>query len=170
MFGVERRKKMRLEHPGFSDADVEKSLKSVTDSLKHLDALIKGEKRQLFRCVGTGLYFPPNYIEEWGRLFGIGYGPKPVSECLETNWHQKVPEFDDIKYVEQVMCPVGIAYHPIDNVIIDKNESDKGTMAVLVINDQAMVRRAGIIRNKQMNHKNGRLRALLAVNRIPVFG
>jgi len=60
---------MRLEHPGFSDADVERSLKSVTDSLKHLDKLVKGEKLHLFRCVGTGLYFPPNYIEEWGRLF-----------------------------------------------------------------------------------------------------
>jgi len=93
-----------------------------------------------------------------------------VSECLETNWHQKVPKFEDVKYVEQVMFPVGYGYHPIDSVFIDKSEADKGIMAVLKINDQAMVRRAGIIRNKQMNHRNGRLKALLAVNRIPVFG
>ncbi len=39
-----------------------------------------------FRCARTGMFFPADYQEGWGKKYGVGLGPVPVSEALTNNY------------------------------------------------------------------------------------
>jgi hypothetical protein len=43
-----------------------------------------------FRCSRTGLLYPSDYVEEWGRKYGIGLGPVPISEALVNDYHRDI--------------------------------------------------------------------------------
>lgn len=98
----------------------------------------------VYRCSRTGLYFPANYIEEWGKTYGVGLGPVPVSEALVNDYHLPV--------VEQGIMPMhpvgycGAAIHAID---VSQEEYD-AHVAVLQIDDANMALRAQIMRDRQL--------------------
>lgn len=120
-----------------------------------------GEKIVLFQCEGTGLYFPGDYLEMWGRKYGLGLGPKPISECLETAWHKKIAYPEDLKTVEQIMYPLMNGGHDIGAVILSPKDVAKCPMAVLGINDPFIVKRGKILRQKQLENKNGLLKQII---------
>lgn len=112
-----------------------------------------------YRCQGTGLYFPDDYIENWGRNYGKGLGNRPVSECLQTKWNSPIADpGPNIRNKTQIMFPVGVGFHGIDRVEVEESEF-KANRAITMKEDPFMEKRAEIIRNKQMNNKNGRLKA-----------
>ena len=145
------------------------NLKSITDSQNLTDAIVKGEKVQLFRCAGSGLFFPGDYLNEWGRKYGHGLGRTPVSECLETDWYREVAQPDNLLNEEQIMYPIMQGNHPIDAYIVDlesfKGIVEGGQMAVLMKDDPFLVSRAKILRNKQLENPNKRLKTFLNIER-----
>jgi len=114
-----------------------------------------------YQCMGTGLLFPADYLENWGRDgYGIGLGDAPVSECLETDYVRKVARPANLQSPEQIMYPLACPKYPIQLVIMDK-PATKDQMAVLARDDVNMVTRAKIIRDKQLANPNGLLKAQL---------
>jgi len=141
----------------------EKNLKTVTDSRKDIDGLQSGKMQLWFRCSQSGLYYPADYIAQWGRKYGIGLGKAPVSESLYTMWEQKVANPARLKSVTQIMYPLGVSKAQVDSHIVPANFIN-GSAAIIDLDDPFMDERAGIVREKQFHNKNGKLRALLAIH------
>lgn len=107
-----------------------------------------------FRCSRTGLFFPGDYVEEWGRRYGIGLGPTPISEALVNDYHRKVCEDG-----EEPMHPVGVCHSQVDLVDVSEEEFN-ANRAILAIDDVKMNRRSEIMRGRQIL-KSNKLRQLL---------
>jgi len=127
----------------------------MSDSLKaaamadeeRKDRAAASKKVRAFRCSRTGLYFPADYVEGWGTKYGIGLGPTPVSEALVNNY-QSVPIAGE---GTDAMHPVGNCHAQVDLVEVTQAEYNENA-AVLVRDDPRMVRRASIMRGRQIAH------------------
>jgi len=143
--------------------EIESNLKSITDSAGLKDDLVNGKKVQFFRCAGTGLFFPSDYVRMWGRMYGSGLGKAVVSECLETNWEAPLAIPMHIRRPEQVMYPLQQGGHQVDAWIIGAAEAKQALAAILMADDPFIEERGMLIRNKQLANKNGRLKTALSV-------
>jgi hypothetical protein len=101
-----------------------------------------------FRCARTGMLFPPDYVENWGKRYGIGLGPVPVSECLTNRYDLPIAEAKDGK---QTMHPVGVCRSQVDCVDVPE-EDYEAHKAVLAVDDPDMDARAQIMRDRQFAH------------------
>lgn len=137
------------------------NLKTITDQHKLTDAIVSGEKVIRFRCSGSGLFFPADYLKEWGRKYGHGLGASPVSECLETDWYQECAIPKNMRSVSQIMYPVKQGGHQVDAFILSKEASEQVNMAIKFTDDPFGALRAKIIRDKQLNNPNGRLKQIV---------
>lgn len=150
-----------------TNEELEQNLKAVTDRLTLLDQVIKGAKIgapvvTAFRCNHSGLYFPADYVKQWGRLYGHGLGPTPVSEVLDTDYETDPPPITNkIEDINQIMHPMGHVRVQMDlmNVPQDEYEAKK---AIAHHEDKNMRRRAAIVRAKQLANPRGKLRMLQA--------
>jgi len=141
--------------------ELEKQLLSITDSHDLTDSIQKGEKVILFRCAGSGLYFPGDYLELWGRKYGHGLGRHVVSECLETDWYSPVAIPQNLRTPTQIMFPMKQGEHQVDAAIMSQKEAQRCKPAVLQINDPYYDLIAKIIRDKQLANRNGRLNQIV---------
>jgi hypothetical protein len=103
-------------------------------------------KVRAFRCSRTGLYYPSDYVEEWGRKYGIGLGCVPISEAITTRYDMPVCEAKDSN---KTMHPLGVCRSQVDLVEIEEEEY-LNNQAVLAIEDEDMSSRASIMRDKQL--------------------
>jgi len=142
-------------------AEMMEQLLTITTIHGVQEHIQSGEKVVLYQCQGTGLYFPGDYLEMWGRKYGHGLGKKPVSECLESNYTRKVAFPKKLKNVEQIMFPLEHGNHDIDAVIMSPEEAKKCKPAILMINDPFMQKRGKLLRQKQLDNKNGLLKQLI---------
>lgn len=110
----------------------------------------KEEKKvTAFKCTRTGMLFPADYAEKWGREYGIGLGPVPVSEALTNLYDQRAVAREG--YRNTMMYPVGVSRAPI--VAVEVTESEyKEKLAILHRDDPSMATRAGIMRGRQIAH------------------
>lgn len=99
-----------------------------------------------FRCSRTGVLFPGDYVEEWGKRYGIGLGSVPVSEALTNRYDIPVASSRDER---QTMHPVGVCRAQVDLVDVPEEEFTANA-AVLAIEDISMERRAPIMRGRQL--------------------
>lgn len=101
-----------------------------------------------FRCSRTGMLYPDDYVEQWGRKYGICLGPVPVSEALVNEYHS--PLIRNESDPAQTMYPVATCRAQIDLVeIVDPNSS---LIAVLAIDDPHMDVRSELMRIRQREH------------------
>jgi hypothetical protein len=101
------------------------------------------------RCNSCGLVYPEDYFQEWGRKYGIGLGPAPVCEGLQSDYGTKPkPPNQDFDTVDQVMHPVHVCKGTLSVVDIPSTEA-KDNRAILAIGDRSMSKRIAIIREKQ---------------------
>lgn len=107
-----------------------------------------------FRCARTNLLYPEDFVEEWGRKYGIGLGPVPISEALVNDYHRKVVEDG-----EEPMHPLSVCRAQVDLVDVTPEEFAERE-AVLAIDDPKLNRRSGIMRGRQIM-KSHKLRQLL---------
>lgn len=149
--------------------ELEANLKSITDSHNLTDDIVSGSKVLMFRCSGSGLFFPADYLEQWGRKYGIGLGKAPVSECLETDWYANVAIPKNLRSIDQIMYPVYQANHQVDAFILSPEGAAKAQKAILLSEDPFMDARAKIIRGKQLENVNGKLRHYVHSNTTPVL-
>jgi hypothetical protein len=101
-----------------------------------------------FRCARTGLYFPADYVEQWGRKYGKGLGIRPVSEALINDYLTPVAHCRD---QNRVMHPVGQCYSQVDLVQIP-DEEFQINQAIPMEGDSLMERRAVVMRERQILH------------------
>lgn len=101
---------------------------------------------RVFRCARTGVLFPEDYVEEWGRKYGIGLGPEPISEALTNQYDIPIAESRDSR---KTMHPVGVCRSQVDLVdVSDEEWSEK--RAICAIDDPDMVTRGQLMRSKQL--------------------
>jgi len=101
---------------------------------------------RVFRCARTGMLYPADYAEEWGKRYGIGLGSEPISEALTNRYDIPVAESRDPK---TTMHPVGNCRSQVDFVDVSEEEWQE-KQAVLAIDDERMHIRAGIMRGRQL--------------------
>jgi len=139
------------------------NVKSITDRLDMVDEVFKqlrvGRKMTLvFQCGHSGLYLPGDYVKNWGRDYGIGLGPHPVSEVLDTDYHTDPPAItSETQSIEQIMHPVGNSFAQVDHMLVDEDVA-AANMAVLAVADPYMRKRAAIVRGKQLQNPKSKLR------------
>lgn len=130
------------------------NVKSITDRMDLVDSIIKSErlgqpKVLAFRCGHSGLYLPPDYVKEWGRLYGIGLGPSPCSEVLDSDYHTAPPAINEqTRSFDQVMHPVGNSFAQVDSVLVYAAEVE-GHEAICAKDDPYMEARVTIVRARQ---------------------
>jgi hypothetical protein len=101
---------------------------------------------RVFRCSRTGCLYPADYVEEWGRKYGIGLGPTPVSEALTNQYDIPIAEAHDQR---KTMHPVGCCRAQVDLVDVSVEEWNE-KKAILAIEDKDMVTRGQLMRTKQL--------------------
>lgn len=152
---------------GMSIEQLESALLAVTSRLDLLDGVIKDARLGMpttlaFHCNHSNLYFPADYVKEWGRLYGHGLGPDPVSEILDSDYDTAPPKItEDTRDFEGIMHPLVTTRVQVDLVKVPVIDYEAGR-AVLAIDDPRLKARVSIIRPKQLANPKSRLRSLQA--------
>ena len=111
---------------------------------------------KVFRCARTGMYYPLDYIEQWGHKYGQGLGPEPVSEALYNRY-----EFGLVgKDITKKTYPVGIARSQLDFVVIDEEEYAEH-FPIYQIDDRDYGLRAPLMRAKAVLKETEQLHQLV---------
>jgi len=146
-----------------TEQELLENVKSLTDHMKMVDEVFTklrvGRNMVLaFQCGHSGLYLPGDYVKNWGRGYGIGLGPNPVSEVLDSDYFTNPPAItEDTQSIEQIMHPVGNSFAQVDYMLVDQAAFDENS-AVLVKDDPFMKLRARIVREKQMVNPRSKLK------------
>lgn len=139
---------------------LEQELLSVTDQVGMLmDLVVQKDFVPAFRCGHSGLWLPGDYVKEWGRLYGIGLGPTPVSEVLDSLYDIAPPAITpDLRRIEQVMHPVQVSMSQVDFDMVPAATFERpGAAAILAADDADMERRCAIVYAKQLVNPNSRV-------------
>jgi len=142
-------------------AQFEADLRAVTDKVGLLmDKVAQKGFVPAFVCNHSGLLLPGDYVKQWGRKYGIGQGPSPVSEVLDTDYDTDPPEITkSIRSIDQIMHPVGPCFAQVDLLLVDPQEF-AAKAAILDRDDEGMFKRCTIVRAKQLENPRGRLRTM----------
>jgi len=138
------------------------NVKSLTDRLTIVDEILAAAKLgeemvMVFQCGESGLYYPGDYVRNWGKLYGIGLGPHPVSESLQSEYDIDPPEITrEIRSLSQIMHPMRVSCAQMDMDLVAKEIFDD-SYAILAIDDPYYTERAAILRAKQLINPAGRL-------------
>ena len=142
--------------------ELEQFVMAFTSRLDKIDGVLK--KRGLganmipvFRCGASGLYFPHDYVKEWGKKYGIGLGPHPVSETLQTEYEIPPTVTKETQSVEEIMHPLLVCQCQVDWDLVDESEAET-KWAIPAEGDQKMLKRVPILRAKQLANPRGKLR------------
>lgn len=147
--------------------ELEAIVKTLSDRAGLTNDVISGKLEICFRCSSSGLYYPADYLKEWGRKYGYGLGQEVVSECLETIWQAPPAKPKNMISPTQIMYPVGHHRAQVDAYIMkaeDYKTLVKGNEiihAITMQEDPNIVLRSRIIREKQLKNKNGLLRSVV---------
>lgn len=145
-------------------AEIEEAVKSVTDKVGGImDAVAKKGFVPAFVCGHSGLYLPGDYIKEWGRKYGIGLGPHPVSEVYDTDYHTDPPPITPrIRNVDQIMHPAGPSMSQIDHIMLHPTVMSANA-AIMHHEDRDVSKRAKILLAKQLANPKSKLATMRAL-------
>lgn len=141
-------------------AAIEANLQSVTDNTAKLDKLIKGGELMYFQCLHSGKFYPPDYVKQWGRLYGIGLGRDVVSECLDTAYDVE-PSLYKIRSVSQIMHPCFVSRAPMDVAFLVSPPAPSDLL-IPAYKDRLGDKRGLLMRDNQLKNPQNRIRAYLA--------
>lgn len=141
------------------------NVKAITDRLDMVDKIFAAarmgvEMELVFMCGESGLYYPADYVKNWGRVWGDGLGPDVCSESLQSQYDIDPPEVTrGIRDLNQIMHPLRSSRAQMDAHLVDVRALE-GHMAVPAHVDWDMSLRAPILRAKQLKNPAGRLARL----------
>lgn len=140
--------------------ELEASLKAATDQVGGLiDRVMQKGFVPVFRCAHSGLMLPGDYVKQWGRTYGSGQGPDPVSEILDTDYSVLPPlptAQTRLTSMAQIMHPAGPCGAQVDLVMVHPDEAT-AKAAVLRNEDRQCARRTSILLDKQMKNPRGKV-------------
>lgn len=112
------------------------------------------------RCRWSGLLYPADYQKEWGKKYGIGMGPVPRSEALNsrTDLPCCIP---DAGGMEKAMHPMELVPGGELDLVEVTEEEFAAKRAILHSEDPRFERRAAILRNKQLEKPDTKVAALV---------
>lgn len=143
------------------------NVKSLTDKMGLVDKVFAAARIGVdmvlaFQCGHSGLYLPADYVKMWGRDYGIGLGPHPVSEVLDSDYYTPPPAITpDIESWDQIMHPVGNSMAQVDYMLVERSAME-ANLAILVKDDPKMKKRVAVVRENQMMNPKSKL-PILAV-------
>lgn len=115
-----------------------------------------------YRCAASGLYYPEDYMSEWGVKYGIGLGPTPVSETWQSEFNLAPPAITpNIRDIGQIMHPCYVSKAQLDLVEVTEQEF-QDNRAITDLEDPYGEARAAIVRRKQLANPKGKLRVMQA--------
>jgi len=139
------------------------NVRSLTDRMTLVDQVLKSNKLGkdvvlAFRCGESGLLYPADYVKQWGRLYGIGLGPHPVSESLQSDYYTDPPPItNETRSFDQIMHPLYVSCAQMDSLLVPLQEFEE-SKAILDLDDRHYYRRAPVLREKQLANSQGKLR------------
>lgn len=142
--------------------ELEQLVLSVTSRLDAVDKVLKArglgvDMVMAFRCGASGLFYPADYVKEWGRSYGVGLGPDVCSESLQTDYETAPPDITNkIRSIEQIMHPVYNCKAQMDWDLVERKEYE-ANLAIMANDDDDMYERGPILRDKQLKNKRGQL-------------
>lgn len=145
-----------------TEAKLLADVKSVSDSLKKVDAILKANRlgvnvKMVFVCGDSGLLYPSDYLRNWGKPYGIGLGPHPVSESLQSEYEVDPPMITSAtKSLDQIMHPLRSSCAQMDCLLVDV-DNPQYAFAVIAAMDPDYELRAPILRAKQLANPRSRL-------------
>ena len=104
------------------------------------------------QCNETGMYLPDDYEKEWGRKYGIGRGPKPLTPVMDTLEDQQ-PTIGVVDGEEVYMFPIGFRMTTdmgFTRVTLPDQATFDANAAVTDLEDPKMIKRIKIVRSKQL--------------------
>jgi hypothetical protein len=114
-----------------------------------------------YQCSSTGLYYPADYFEQWGRKYGVGLGPVPCSEAWESCYETAPAKGGrDIQSADQLGHGIRVCGAPMFPVNVTEDEYAAGK-AVLHSEDPTGKNRWAIVRAIQ--DKNPRSRRKMSL-------
>lgn len=141
---------------------LEDNLLTVTDKIGGLVDLVMGKNLvPAFRCGHSRLLYPADYLKAWGKRYGIGLGPSPVSEALDSDYDSAPPVVDRYtSRITQIMHGLGVTNAQMDFVMVQPTEWEART-TVIAADDPLYDSRVSIILPKQIA-KSPAIKALYA--------
>jgi hypothetical protein len=122
---------------------------------KMMDKFRKG-LLPVFRCAHSGLLLPGDYLKSWGEKYGVGLGPHPVSEVLDTNYLLPLDTRPDVK-VENIHHGIQVSMAQVDLMLVHPSEV-AGVTAILHHQDVNYTNRMKILLKKQWVNPKGQLK------------
>lgn len=101
---------------------------------------------EAFKCLRTGLLYPADYYEEWGRKYGVGLGPVPVSEAFVNMYTQKTCGVG-----EKEMFPFGRCFAQVQLVTVTDAEYNE-KKAITDLEDPSYSARNAVMQARQVAH------------------
>lgn len=139
---------------------LEQSLLAATDQIGGLiDQVNQKGFVPVFRCAHSGLLLPGDYVKDWGGLYGVGYGPDPVSEVLDSNYSVLPPmpsAQTRLDSIDQLMHPVGPCMAQVDLIMVSPEEAE-AKAAVLSYADRKYNKRRVIMIDRQLKNPRGKV-------------
>ena len=136
--------------------EMEAIVTQCTSRLDLLDKTLKGAgigvpMTLAFQCGHSGLYFPPDYLREYGRKYGVGLGPTiGMSEILNSDYSADLPPITpDIEDIGQIMHPLYHVGVPVHLVSIPQTQYD-ANKPILMSDDPMMRKRGPVLYQKQL--------------------
>ena len=81
-------------------------------------------KVKAFQCLRAGLYFPADYVENWGKKYGLCLGDTPVSEALVNDYTQiPVEKSDGTKVYPVACCKAQIVPVEVEQAVYDAKKA-----------------------------------------------
>lgn len=145
------------------ELDLLRNVKALTDHMTMVDAVFKAARlgRNMvlaFECGASGLFYPANYVSDWGRIYGDGQGPHVSSESLQTNYYIDPPEVTSrTKRISDIMHPLAVSFAQVDAHLVEVS-AFADNMAILAMEDDDMAKRAPILYAKQLANPLSRVK------------
>lgn len=141
------------------------NVKSLTDRLTMVDEVLRQAKlgRNMtlaFVCGASGLYFPGDYVKGWGKRYGIGLGPHPVSETLQSDYDTNpAPITPETRDINDIMHPLYVSQAQVDYMLVPEEELT-AHLAILDREDRGYRQRVKIVRAKQSQNPKSKIKLL----------
>jgi hypothetical protein len=95
--------------------------------------------------MSCGSLYPRDYVENWGRRYGIGLGSRPVCEAMNSRYD--LPVAIDPRYPSSASHPIGVCA----GMLISTEVDEKEPLNIVAVDDPYMTKRAEIMQEIQVN-------------------